>query len=56
MRRLIAKPFIIGAVAYLLGFWGGYLFNYPRVEDENLINFVKDQQLKKLLFKDSIWK
>lgn len=53
--RAAQKPYLIGATGLMVGFLGGYLRRVPQVEDRQLIEYVRDQQLKRLSFKKSLW-
>jgi len=50
------KPFLFGALAYLYGFIEGYIWNRPRIEDHELVEYVRRQQKNRLLFRETIWK
>jgi biofilm PGA synthesis N-glycosyltransferase PgaC len=54
-RRIFSRPYGIGALGLLVGFVSGYLHRVPKVEDGALIRYVRDQQLRKLSFRDSLW-
>jgi len=56
LRRLARKPYLIGGVGLFWGFMSGYLKRLPRVEDPALIEYTRRQQMRCLLFQDSIWK
>jgi glycosyltransferase involved in cell wall biosynthesis len=55
-RRIGTKPYVKAAV----GLWWGYMSSYwkrtPRVQDHSLIKYTRDQQLRRLLLQESIWK
>lgn len=54
-RRALFKPYGIIALGLLTGFFGGYLKRVPRVADPDLIRYVRQQQIRKLLFRQSLW-
>lgn len=54
-RRLIEKPFVIGSAALLYGFLTGYLNNVPQVDDTKTIRYLRDQQMRRLFGRESIW-
>ena len=56
IKRIIEKPYLIGSLGLLYGFISGYLKNISQVDDKALINYVRRQQINRLLFKESIWK
>lgn len=54
--RIFQKPYFIGSAGLFWGFLSGYVKNIPQVEDKDLITYLRKQQMKRLLFKESIWK
>jgi poly-beta-1,6-N-acetyl-D-glucosamine synthase len=56
LRRLTRKPYLIGSAGLLWGFLKSYYRRTPQVEDQRLINYTRTQQMRRLLFLDSIWK
>jgi glycosyltransferase involved in cell wall biosynthesis len=54
-HRLFTKPYGIGAVGLFCGFISGYLKSVPKVADEQLIRYVRRQQMHRLLLRDSLW-
>jgi poly-beta-1,6-N-acetyl-D-glucosamine synthase len=56
IRRLVAKPYLFGALGLLWGFLSGYLVRIPQVEDRALINYTRNQQMRRLMLQESIWK
>jgi biofilm PGA synthesis N-glycosyltransferase PgaC len=55
IKRFVQKPYIIGSVALLYGYLSGYWKRVPRVDDDELIAYLRRQQLNRLLLRDSIW-
>jgi len=55
-KRLLQKPYLIGSIGLLYGYLGGYVRGVARVDDVGLIAFVREQQLRRLLLRSSIWK
>lgn len=55
LRRLARRPFVMGAAGLWWGFCQGYIRNVRRVEDADLIRYVRHQQLNKLMFRPSLW-
>ena len=53
-RRLMHPPFGAQAVALLAGYCSGYVRDLPRVESE-VIHYLRDQQLRRLLMRPSIY-
>ncbi len=56
MKRLFHKPYILCAMAHLYGFISGYFIRLPRIEDPAFIKYIRNQQIRRLLFLESIWK
>ena len=56
VRRMVQKPYIVVAVAHGYGFVTGYVKRIPRVNDPALIHYIRNQQIRRLLFLESIWK
>jgi biofilm PGA synthesis N-glycosyltransferase PgaC len=54
-KRLFARPYGIGAAGLASGFLKGYVRGIVRVDDRNLIGYVRTQQLRKLMYRTSIW-
>ena len=53
--RAFRRPYFIGALGLLTGFFGGYLRRVPQISDRNLVQYLRTQQLNRLLFRQSIW-
>jgi glycosyltransferase involved in cell wall biosynthesis len=56
LRRSFQKPYLIKSVAHAYGYVSCYAKRMPRVENKELIHFIRKQQLKRLLFVASSWK
>jgi poly-beta-1,6-N-acetyl-D-glucosamine synthase len=56
VKRLFRKPYIVESAGLLCGFLKGYLTRMPRVDDRNLIRYLRQQQMNKLLLRPTIWK
>lgn len=56
LKRFGEKPYVLGAIGLLYGFEKGYLKGVSKVDDQSLIRYLRVQQLKRLCFKESIWK
>lgn len=54
--RLFRKPYLLGSVGMLYGYVTGYLRHLPQVNDPVFTNYLREQQLRRLLGKDSIWR
>jgi glycosyltransferase involved in cell wall biosynthesis len=56
LLRTFRKPYVIGGAGLLYGYVSGYVKGIPRVDDAELIAYLRRQQLNRLLLKESIWK
>jgi poly-beta-1,6-N-acetyl-D-glucosamine synthase len=56
MRRLMTRPYLIGALGLFWGFLSGYAGRTPQVKDRDLIHYTRKQQMRRLLLQESIWK
>ncbi|MEN6350234.1 MAG: glycosyltransferase family A protein [Syntrophomonas sp.] len=56
MKRIFEKPYLIGALGLFYGFMSGYLNKIPQIDDKKLISYLRKQQLKRLMYQESIWK
>ena len=54
-RRLFSRPYIVGGCGLFWGFCSGYFFRLPRVADQQLIRYFRQQQFNRLLGKPSRW-
>jgi poly-beta-1,6-N-acetyl-D-glucosamine synthase len=56
ISRLARKPYVVGSAGLLWGFLKGYINRVPQVDDPALIQFVRSEQLKRLMGKQTVWK
>ncbi|MGA7410088.1 MAG: glycosyltransferase family 2 protein [Bryobacteraceae bacterium] len=54
--RLFQKPYLVGSVALLYGYVRAHLDRIPRVDDPELIRYLRQQQIAKLTGRETIWK
>lgn len=54
-KRVFQKPYGLAAVGLLTGFVGGYFKRAPQVPDKDLIRYLRQQQMNRLMFRDSLW-
>jgi glycosyltransferase involved in cell wall biosynthesis len=54
--RLFKKPYVINALANAYGFITGYTKRIPRGGDQDLIRYIRSQQVRRLLFMKSMWR
>ena len=55
VSRLNSSPYLIAALGLFTGYLSGYLRRVPRVGDEQLIRYVREQQMRRLLNRESLW-
>ena len=55
-RRLWKRPYLSGSIALAWGYLSGYLKRTSQVDDLELIRYTRDQQIRKLLLLETIWK
>lgn len=55
-NNLLQRPYLIGSCGLLSGFLGGYVRRVPRTQEQTLIRYVRQQQLRRLSFRTTIWK
>jgi len=56
VKRLIEKPYVIASLGLIYGYAGGYIRRIPQVDDKALIRYIRQEQIKRILFRKSIWK
>jgi glycosyltransferase involved in cell wall biosynthesis len=54
--RLFQRPFVVGSVALVYGYIQARLERIPRVDDPELIRYLRRQQMAKLTGRETIWK
>ena len=55
-RRFFQPPYVLGAFAHGYGFLTSYFKQIPRAGDRAFIRYIQGQQIRRLLFLESIWK
>ncbi len=55
VRRAFHKPFILESFALLAGFCSGYLKRIPQIPDADAIKYLREQQLRRLFLRPSIY-
>jgi poly-beta-1,6-N-acetyl-D-glucosamine synthase len=53
--RLREKPYGLVPVALWVGFLSGYVKRVPRVQDQDLIKYFRDQQMRRLTLRSNLW-
>ncbi|MFQ5769550.1 MAG: glycosyltransferase [bacterium] len=56
IKRILQKPYLIAALGLSWGFVGGYLRKIPQVNDSQLRDYLRNQQIRKLFRRNTIWK
>jgi len=54
--RLVQRPYVLGSVGLLYGYVQASLERIPRVDDPQLIQYLRRQQMAKLTGRETIWK
>ena len=54
--RFVRPPYVIGSVALVYGYMTAYFERTPRVDDPDLIRYLRRQQLSRLFGGETIWK
>lgn len=55
-KRLLDRPVFVQSLGLFAGFFSSYLGRVARVEDRELIRYLRDQQMRRLLGRQSIWR
>jgi poly-beta-1,6-N-acetyl-D-glucosamine synthase len=55
MQRLVQKPYGLAGAGLLTGFCSGYVRRLPQIDDEDLVKYVREQQMNRLLFRENLW-
>jgi glycosyltransferase involved in cell wall biosynthesis len=56
LSRLVRKPYVIGSAAVLFGFLKGYFTHTQRLNQPRMIQYLREQQLRRLCGLETIWK
>jgi poly-beta-1,6-N-acetyl-D-glucosamine synthase len=54
-KRIVRRPYVIDAAGLLAGFFSGYLYGVPQVADRALVQYLRREQLRRLVGKSSLW-
>lgn len=54
-RRTLEKPYLVAALGLLTGFAGGYTRRLPRIAEKPVIDYLRRQQIDRLLGRQSLW-
>ena len=55
-RRALSAPVGLSGILLLSGYVGARLRGEPRTAERDLVKFVREQQLRRLMLKQSLWK
>jgi hypothetical protein len=54
--RLVRRPFVLSSAGLMYGYFSALFQSMPRVDDPDLIQYIRQQQLARLLGRETIWK
>jgi biofilm PGA synthesis N-glycosyltransferase PgaC len=54
--KLVKKPYLLGSAGLLYGYMTAKFQKIPQVDDPEVIRYLRQQQLAKLFFRETIWK
>ena len=54
--RLRERPYVLSSLAIFYGFITGYLKRIPQVDDPQTISYLRQQQMNRLMGRDTIWR
>jgi biofilm PGA synthesis N-glycosyltransferase PgaC len=55
VRRIASRPYVIGSLLMLAGYARAWLSHQPRGASPELIRFIRRQQIRRLLMRESVW-
>jgi glycosyltransferase involved in cell wall biosynthesis len=55
VRRLLERPYLIVSAGLWYGYMTGYFSRAPRHQEPEVIRYLRREQMRRLLFKSSIW-
>ena len=56
IKRIVQKPYILGVLGLFYGYISGYIKGIQKVDDKPLIAYLREQQLRCLMLRKSIWR
>lgn len=56
VSRMPRKPYAIAGLGLLTGYFSGYVRGIPQIPDKALIQYLRQQQLRRLTFQPSLWR
>jgi glycosyltransferase involved in cell wall biosynthesis len=54
--RVFRPPYLLGALAHTYGYVSAYARQIARVDDANVVRYLRQQQMARLLGRETIWK
>lgn len=54
-KRSFRRPYLVESVALMAGYCSGYVRRIPRPVDDDMVRYVRQQQLRRLLLRPSIY-
>jgi len=55
IRRIFKRPYLVDSVGLICGFLGGYVNNEPQIEDRAFNEYLRKQQVRRLIRFKTIW-
>jgi glycosyltransferase involved in cell wall biosynthesis len=55
IKRMVEKPYLVGGCGLLFGFLKGYVSRTPQVDDRDLIQYFRNQQINRIFGRSSLW-
>jgi len=56
LKRALEKPYLVASLGLTCGYLAGYWRRVPQVNDPALIAYLRSQQIRRLLLRETIWK
>ena len=56
LSRMPRRPIALGGFGLLVGFFSGYVKRVPQIEDKELIGFLRQEQIKRILLRPNLWR
>jgi hypothetical protein len=54
--RLRQRPYVVASIGLLWGFTRAWFRRLQRVDDKELVTYVRQQQLRRIFGKESVWR
>ncbi|MBV8452251.1 MAG: glycosyltransferase family 2 protein [Deltaproteobacteria bacterium] len=54
--HLLKPPYLVGAAMMLAGYFQGFVWREPRAASPEVVRFVRQQQLRRLLLLETLWR